>query len=519
MSKTINKRKLTAYITVAVLIVGAIVALILTNQSKNEKDNPALLNTTMDVKKIKSGNITNSISGRGTAFIAQTGSVKSEIECEIEEFFVGEGSLVNEGTPLYKYDADSLKSIQEDLNQKLDEKIREGYAASGKKESLEVKAEENGRIKLLEAKKDEKTADILEENEQIALISTGGRMYLDVETTELKADDEVKVKIGESETDGRVISEDGSHARVEILSDAYGIGATATVYNKKGGKIGKGSLKLSEYVPVEAPEGRISHVHVRENQKVTFGDKLFTVKADNSEYKKILDEIGELEKEISLIQSYIESPTVISPYSGIVASISVYPGNPAQKGAEVVKVNLMEKLEVIVSVEEKDINKVTVGQEATLICEDRAKIQGVVTHINYNASDDNGTNMFDVHIQATDMETVKSKNILPGMSLDAAVTLESRDNVLKAPIDGIYNDGEGYYVMVYHGDKDIKLYEKNEVPKEKRYVEVGISNSRYTEIISGLEEDEEIVVIKASNSSMFAEPEISVAGSIFSDGD
>ncbi len=75
-----------------------------------------------------------------------------------------------------------------------------------------------------------------------------------------------------------------------------------------------------------------------------------------------------------------------------------------------------------------------------------------------------------------------SAGLLPGYTADVEIILERRDNVLRVPTQTVLEDSR---VLVYR-DSDGTL--------ESRRFESGVSNWRYTEVLSGLEEGERIVV-------------------------
>jgi HlyD family secretion protein len=75
-----------------------------------------------------------------------------------------------------------------------------------------------------------------------------------------------------------------------------------------------------------------------------------------------------------------------------------------------------------------------------------------------------------------------SAGLLPGYTADVEIVLERRDNVLRVPTETVLEDSR---VLVYR-DLDGTL--------ESRRFESGISNWRYTEVSSGLEEGERVVV-------------------------
>ena len=75
-----------------------------------------------------------------------------------------------------------------------------------------------------------------------------------------------------------------------------------------------------------------------------------------------------------------------------------------------------------------------------------------------------------------------SDGLLPGYTADVEVVLERHDNVLRVPTETVLEESR---VLVYR-EADGTL--------ESRQFEAGISNWRYTEVLSGLDEGERVVV-------------------------
>lgn len=85
-----------------------------------------------------------------------------------------------------------------------------------------------------------------------------------------------------------------------------------------------------------------------------------------------------------------------------------------------------------------------------------------------------------VDVEAEIDEPGELTNLLPGYSADLEVILATREGVLRIPTQSIL-DGDLVFVLV---DRTI----------EERAVETGASNWEYTEIVSGLEEGEVVIV-------------------------
>jgi HlyD family secretion protein len=86
----------------------------------------------------------------------------------------------------------------------------------------------------------------------------------------------------------------------------------------------------------------------------------------------------------------------------------------------------------------------------------------------------------EVEVEFTSQED--SAGLLPGYTADVEVILDQRDNVLRVPTEAVL---EGSRVLVY-SDSDATL--------QARQFQSGVSNWHHTEVLSGLEEGERIVI-------------------------
>ena len=87
-----------------------------------------------------------------------------------------------------------------------------------------------------------------------------------------------------------------------------------------------------------------------------------------------------------------------------------------------------------------------------------------------------------VDIEVDFVHPEEISNLLPGYSADVEVVLATRNQVLRIPTESIL---EGNQIMVYDKDNDTL---------EQRTFEAGLSNWEFTQVLSGLEEGDQIVI-------------------------
>ncbi|MDD5290764.1 MAG: efflux RND transporter periplasmic adaptor subunit [Patescibacteria group bacterium] len=176
-----------------------------------------------------------------------------------------------------------------------------------------------------------------------------------------------------------------------------------------------------------------------------------------------------------------------APFAGVVAEVSVAKGDSASSGSAVVTLITNQKIAEI-TLNEVDAAQVKPGQKATLEFDAvfDLSITGEVAEIDAIGTVSQGVVSYNVKV-AFD---VQDERVKPGMSTSVNIIVDSKQDVLLVPIGAVKTRGETNYVQVL----------VNGQPQSKT-VTIGSSNDTMTEIISGLEEGEEVVTQTVSGSS------------------
>jgi len=218
----------------------------------------------------------------------------------------------------------------------------------------------------------------------------------------------------------------------------------------------------------------------------------------------------------------LRKTTIYAPMPGTISALSVELGERVLgtqqfQGTQVMTVADLSNMEARVDVGENDIVLISLGDTVRIEVDaiTDKKLTGIVYEIGNTAktkglgTQEEVTN-FEVKIRIVD----KEPRLRPGMSMNATIETETKQNVLTVPIQSVtvrmpempMNGGEGGGGE----DKDNmpqpveKNKKKAERPKEvvfivennavKTYeVRRGISDDAYTEILSGIKPDQEVV--------------------------
>jgi HlyD family secretion protein len=195
----------------------------------------------------------------------------------------------------------------------------------------------------------------------------------------------------------------------------------------------------------------------------------------------------EIEKET---KEAIASMTLIAPISGIVLSrdtdkgSAVIPLSSAYGGTVIMTIADVSEKHFRGDVDEADIGKVHLGLPARVYVEayPDEPFKANLTHISPQGREEQEIVNFEIRATIDDPEN----RLRFGMSADAELVLEEHENVLVIP--------EG--AIIYEDGKTFVNIQDESVPEGKRKFEItkGISDGLRTEVLSGLEEGQVVVL-------------------------
>ena len=176
-----------------------------------------------------------------------------------------------------------------------------------------------------------------------------------------------------------------------------------------------------------------------------------------------------------------------APFAGVVAKISGEvgefttpspPGIPTPPAVDLIDDSC---LYVVTPIDEVDVARVRVGQPAhiTIDAIPGQRFPGRVRRVApYVVDLEKQARTVDVEVEFTNPEDVKA--LLVGYSADAEIILDVRENALRVPTQALL---EGNRVLVFN---DGTLHE--------RKLQTGVANWQFTEVTSGLNEGDKVVV-------------------------
>lgn len=217
-------------------------------------------------------------------------------------------------------------------------------------------------------------------------------------------------------------------------------------------------------------------------------DKSLTdAKARKASCEAAQGEVEQSSARIEVARASLDRMTLRAPFAGIVADISGELGEyatPSPSGIPTLPaIDLIDDscLYVSAPIDEVDAAVVKVGQSGRITLDAikgkqfAGKVQRIAPYV-IELEKQART----VEVEVAFSELPKEENLLVGYSADIEIVHKVKENVLRIPTQHLM---EGKKVLVYKADGKL----------EERVVTTGLANWSYTEILSGLQEGEQIV--------------------------
>lgn len=181
---------------------------------------------------------------------------------------------------------------------------------------------------------------------------------------------------------------------------------------------------------------------------------------------------------------------ILAPFDGTIVYIGVKENDQlsAYDYSTITAVHLVDTktIELDGVVDEIDIFKVKVGQKATIVVDalPEQKLTGTVTFISPFGTERTGVVNYKITIKLdpTEME------LKGGLTATADIVVDSKKNVLLIPNGAIKGTRGNYWTQVTGPKGEI----------EKRQIALGLQGELFSEVVSGLEEGEKVLVEKTA---------------------
>ncbi len=260
---------------------------------------------------------------------------------------------------------------------------------------------------------------------------------------------------------------------VQEISPATG--SIYTVISTTGTVLPKNRLEIKPPV-----NGRVESILVNEGENVKIGQTLAWM--SSTERAALLDAArSQGEAKLKYWQEAYKPIELLAPIDGEVIVATTQPGQTVTTADAVVV--LSDQLIVRAQVDETDIGKIKLGQEATITLDayPDTKIEARVEHIYYESETVNNVTIYKV-----DLAPKKTPEFFrSGMNATVDFKAESKESALLIPVNAVRKEGEESYVL---------LRQESSQNPVKRVVKLGISDDKNYEVLSGVTVGDTVII-------------------------
>lgn len=180
-------------------------------------------------------------------------------------------------------------------------------------------------------------------------------------------------------------------------------------------------------------------------------------------------------------QANLDAAKLVAPFDGVVQEVQVSAGDTVNAGAPLVQLSDPNALEARTTVSEEDYPLTKVGQTAQLYFDAQPDliITGKISEIVPLRDSASSSPVYPVFIT---LDTVPP-GLAPGMTVDGSILIAKRTNVLHLPRALVHARSDG--------SAQVRVWENGQT--QTRDIQTGLRGDQDVEIISGLQEGEQVV--------------------------
>ncbi|MEP6671202.1 MAG: efflux RND transporter periplasmic adaptor subunit [Chthoniobacter sp.] len=210
----------------------------------------------------------------------------------------------------------------------------------------------------------------------------------------------------------------------------------------------------------------------------------------SSEFEIAENGLVKAQKKLQQVEDQLHFAKVVAPSNGTILTVPVVEGQviiaaaSVNSGTTLMTIADLRKLLVQTHINQVDVARIELSQPVKLRAESLKdlEMEATISFIAPVATVTNNVKGFDVQA----LIDKPSSRLRPGMTVNMTIPIARADDALSVPISAVFK-GEGNKKIVY--------VRKGETT-EKREVKVGVTNIEHAQILQGVSEGEEILLVE-----------------------
>lgn len=398
--------------------------------------------------------ISNTITGSSSIVPNDSYNVMTIKSGDITADYFKEGDTVKKGDKLYQFDDDDArKNLQTSQNALT--KAEQAYSDAQKTiNNLSIKAGSGGKVKEVLVKEGE----MVQSGGKIAVLYNDSTMKIKIPFNE---NDAANIRTGEraavtvsgtgNEIDGVVALVSGasvaleSHSTVRYVTINVTNPGALTTSDKATAQIGEyacadaGQFEYISETSVNAEaSGKIEKLYIEENDRVYSGQTVASLDSDsaNSTLKNAKLGLDDAKLALEKANDAIDDYLVEAPIEGTVVTKNAKSGDTidSSNGSEALCVIYdLSSVKLSIDVDETEIALVKQGQSVKVTADAvEGEFEGEITKVPVDGVNENGVTTYTVEVRIDNYGS-----LLPGMNVDAEITVEEAQDVIAVPVNSV----------------------------------------------------------------------------------
>lgn len=485
MNRTRIKSKKKIVMTVLLVLMVAVIGVVLgTRLLRRQVESRFAGGNAQEISTaaVTKGSISTSAAGTGTLEDDDVETVQIPKAVEVKQVHAVRGKTVEENAVLATVNTPSVISAMSDVQSQLDTLDKQLQSATNETVRSSITAKLAGRVKAVYVDKDADVASVMYDKNALMLLSLDGYMAVEFENDSLTGEDTVKIVCSDgTEKEGTVSEARDGLVTVLVTDNGPKLDEEVQIVDSDGNELGRGNLVIHKELKVTGFAGTVSTVPVSENQKVSVGQTLLTLKDTNytANFDSLLKQRADLEEQlVTLVQIYRDG-AIIAPVSGTVGDITYDPETDEGTAAEerpLLSIRPDATMTLNVEIDESDILALEVGQKVKVTVNSikDESFEGTLTELGTTGTSSGGVTSYTAKISVP-----KAPGMLAGMSASAAIQIQGVEEALLIPTEALHKTSSTAFVYTGYDEEAKKFTGMVEV-------QIGISNGKFVEITSGL---------------------------------
>jgi HlyD family secretion protein len=495
--------------------------------------NTALTGQQYETYQVTKGDIQVTVHGTGSIEAMDTKTVSAGANGKVDTVLVENGDAVKKGQLLATLNADDKNTTIKSLKEQIITQDATIASTRAMPTSKTLTTPVAARVKAIYAKVDEDTTVSMSAQGALMLLSTDGNMkvsFVPASGKVLVAGSKVKFIIAGKKVSGFISTvPDSTTDKAEAIlpDDSYGEGTAAIVQDSKGAELGRGTLESNRPLMVTAYTGTVDHIYVKTGDKLKKGHKL--VKLDgtilDANYESLLVKRQQLQDDLDQAYDDLADYSITAPADGIVTDLSIQESAVVQQGMAVCTIQQNASFKLIVAADELDIPSIKLGQKADIKIDalPNQTASGEVIKISPIGVKSNDVTTYDVTLKVT-----APAGAMVQMNASADIEVAFKADTLLVPVEAVHTvNGKSYVYGTLPTDSSAASDPTSTASAAKsnrtgffgrsgsaananlqrKMIEVtmGLTSDSSVEILSGLQQGDEIAVpiAKSTSSSVF----------------